>query len=61
MTPKVRVKVRPLFKPWVPWRYVTNNWDILTDNPEEAGTFQDNALYKLQDYYFFSRLDYEII
>lgn len=61
MTPKVRVLVKPLFKPWVPWKYVTGNWDELSENKEDAQIFQDNALYKVQDYYFFSRLDYEIV
>lgn len=46
---------------WVPWKYVTDNWDKLSENKEEAQIFQDNALYKVQDYYFFSRLDYEIV
>lgn len=60
-TPKVRVLVKPLLKPWLPWRYVTDSWSVLTDDPEKAAVFQDNGLYKVQDYYIFSRKDYELV
>lgn len=61
MTPKVRVLVKPRFRFWVPWKYVTNNWNVLSENKEDAAIFQDNSLYKVEDFYFFSRLDFEIV
>lgn len=61
ITPKVKVLVKPLFKPWLPWRYVTDSWSVLTEDPDKAAIFQDNVLYKVQDYYFFSRKDYEVV
>lgn len=61
MTPKVRVLVKPRFRFWVPWKYVTGNVNVLSENREDAGIYQDNALYKVQDFYLFSRLDYEVV
>lgn len=59
-TPKVKVSIKPLLKPWVPWKYVSGNGYELTENDYEATIFSDNALYKVQDYYFFYRKQYEI-
>lgn len=61
MTPKVRVLVKPRLRFWKPWKYVTSNWDVLSENREDAEIFQDNALFKVQDHYFFSRIDYEVV
>lgn len=61
ITPKVKVLVKPLLKPWLPWRYVTDSWSVLTEDPDKAAIFQDNVLYKVQDYYFFSKKDYEVV
>lgn len=61
MTQSVRVLVKPLLKPWKQWKYVTETWSTLSSNKEDAQVFEGNSLYKVQDYYFFSRLDYEII
>lgn len=60
-TPKVRVLVKPLLKPWKPWLYVTDSWDVLTDDPDKAEVFQDRSLYSVQDYYIFSRMDFELV
>lgn len=59
MTPSVKVLVKPWWAPWRPWKYVTGSWGVLSEDSKDAQVFSGNALYKVQDYWFFSRMAYE--
>lgn len=54
-----KVLVKPWWAPWRPWKYVTGDWYALSDDENEAQVFDLTALYKVQDFYFFSRMDYQ--
>lgn len=51
------LKVKPFFRPWVRWRYVTfwdfekSGWYGLTTDRDLALTFSGNGLYKAQDHF----------
>lgn len=58
---QVRVLTKPLFQPWRPWRYITQEWEVLSANPKDAEVFEGEYLIRLQDYYILGRLKYEEI
>ena len=53
------VLVKPLLRFWKPWKYVTNDWDVLTEDKSKAEKFDVEVLIKVEDYYWFYRKDHE--
>lgn len=35
------VLVKPLLRFWKPWKYVTNDWDVLTEDKSKAERFDE--------------------
>lgn len=64
--PVLRIKVKPLLKPWRRWLYVTGGefekgeLYSLTDKKHEAANFMGDSLYRAQDYFFFYRMRMEV-
>lgn len=56
---KVKNLVKPLLRFWHPWLYVPQYGYELTSDTKKAGIFTGNALYKVQDEFFFWRTKYE--